>query len=423
MSEHLPSPERRRLLAMCAALPLATLPPAAFARDPGTYVDPALRGEWLPTDTLLADLPRLMQALAVPALAVAMVADGEVAWSRTWGVLRAGHPTKVDARTLFEAASLSKPVFAYLVLQLADDGALELDRPLVSYLRPDYLSEDPRIDAITVRDVLRHSTGLVNWREKPATEKLAPQVAPGTRVDYSGEAFFWLQLAVEHVSGKSLDALAQERLFGPAGMHDSTYAWSADADARSVYGHAAPGTDAAAPKQFFRDTWHAAQPVADAWGKPLEDWTWVDATRALPEVARRAPAGTVTWPGDVMANAAASLRTTATDYARFLRLCMRRPQRAGWELREVTRMAMLTPQLPLPGRWSQKTLGWNVEDTRVGPVFFHSGSNGDAFKTFALGDAARRRGLVVFTNSGGGNLLYRRIVRDATGLDLLAFDL
>ena len=55
-------------------------------------------------------------------------------------------------------------------------------------------------------------------------------------------------------------------------------------------------------------------------------------------------------------------------------------------------------------------------------MFFHSGSNAGIFKNFALGDAARQRALVVATNATQGNLLYRRVVRAATGLDLLAFD-
>ena len=89
----------------------------------------------------------------------------------------------------------------------------------------------------------------------------------------------------------------------------------------------------------------------------------------------------------------------------------------------MTRAAMLSRQIDVPGRWTGKGLGWNLESTARGPVFYHSGSNGGIFKAFALGDAARRRALVALTNAANGNLLYRRVVRAATGLDLLAFDL
>ena len=136
-----------------------------------------------------------------------------------------------------------------------------------------------------------------------------------------------------------------------------------------------------------------------------------------------APPGLVTWPGDIVANAAASLRTTVQDYATFMTLVMARKQRASWEISEATRQAMLTPQIRIPGRWTEKGLGWNMEATPDGPVFYHSGSNGDIFKNFAVGDAQRRRGIVVLTNGGSGSFVHQRIVRAATGYDLLSYDL
>ena len=134
------------------------------------------------------------------------------------------------------------------------------------------------------------------------------------------------------------------------------------------------------------------------------------------------PKGLVNWPGDILANAAASLRTTPSDYARFMALMVRTPH-APWQISEATRTAMLTKQIEVPGRWTDKGLGWNLEATPRGPVFYHSGSNGGIFKNFALGDARGQRALVALTNGGSGNVLYRRVVRAATGHDLLAFDL
>lgn len=384
---------------------------------------------WIPSDVLLSGLPRTMAAFAVPGLAIAVVEDGEVAWSRGFGTTHAGRGTPVQADTVFENASLSKPVFAYLVMQLADQGLIDLDRPLVQYCRPDFLGRHPWIELITARDVLRHSTGLPNWRKHPATEPLVPQARPGTRIDYSGEGFFWLQLVVETLTAQSLDETMQAHLFGPAGMRDSSYAWSPTLAESSVYGHRAhdkldeDGSASAMPPQMLREQWSAAQRVAERWGKPLSSWTYADATRALPEVIALSPPGLVTWPGDILANAAASLRTTVTDYAIFMRLMLARRQRAPWEIRETTRDAMLTAQIRVPGRWTEKGLGWNIETTSSGPVFYHAGSNGDIFRTFAIGDAARRRALVVLTNAGSGDIVYRRIVRAATGHDLLAFDL
>ncbi len=411
------SPSRRRWLAVSlAAACTAGLPPLASAAACGDAAD------WMLADGWLAGLPRLMQALGVPGVGIAVVEDGALRWSHCAGIANLQDGTPVGDGTVFEVASLSKPVFAYLVLQLVDRGVLDLDRPLVDYHRPDYLGNSPWLAKITARDVLRHSTGLPNWRKDPAHEKLEPAVAPGTRIDYSGEAIFWLQLAVERLTGESLDQSMQRLLWGPAGMRDSTYAWDPAFAMRSVHGHRAPDdATPAPPSQVLREQWNAAQRVADRIGKPLSAWRYADAARALPEVQAATPPGLVNWPGDILANAAASLRCTVQDYARFMALTVHARQ-APWELQDATRQAMLAKQIDVPGRWTDKTLGWNLEVTARGPVFFHSGSNSGIFKNFALGDAAGRRALVVMTNGANGALLYRRIVRAATGLDLLAFD-
>ena len=411
--------QRRRWLSSVAAMPLATLgwPRLASA---AACDDTA---NWIPPDDFLSDLPRLMQALRVPAIGMAVVERGEVVWACNLGVTNAETRAPVADDTLFEDASLSKPVFAYLVLQLADQGVIDLDAPLVRYRRMDYLADHPWVDRVTARDVLRHSTGMPNWRKDPAHEKLVPAAKPGTRIDYSGEAIFWLQLVVEKLTGESLDESMQRLLFGPAGMRDSSYTWSKDLAERSVYGHrAVEDEEAGMPPQMLRETWNAAQNVADRWGKPLSAWRYEDAQRALPEVQAITPKGLVNWPGDILANAAASLRTTPSGYARFMALMVRTP-RAPWQISEATRTAMLTRQIDVPGRWTDKGLGWNLEATPRGPVFYHSGSNGGIFKNFALGDARGQRALVALTNGGSGNVLYRRVVRAATGHDLLAFDL
>ena len=421
------SSRRQWLGASLGLLAFAAVAPGAVRAAPRRDDD----ADWIPSPAFLDDLPRQMQALGVPGIGIAVVEAGRLVWSRGFGVTHAQRRTPVTGTTLFEVASLSKPVFAYLVLQLVDRGQPALDRPLVEYLRPEYLGTGAAtkawLDAITVRDVLRHSTGLPDWRKDPANEPLVPAVQPATRIDYSGEAFVWLQRVVETVTGESLDQTAHRLLFDPAGMRDSSYAWSPALAERSVYGHRAPDAPAqpdergGMPPQMLREQWSAAQAVADRSGTPLSAWRYEDAARALPAVQAIATPGLVAWPADILANAAASLRCTVQDYARFMAL-MVHADPAAWELRPATRAAMLARQIDVPGRWTDKGLGWNLERTPRGPVFYHSGSNGGIFKSFALGDVARQRAVVVSTNAANGNVLYRRVVRAATGLDLLAFD-
>jgi CubicO group peptidase (beta-lactamase class C family) len=401
----------------CAAL-AALRPSPLRAADPAQYDHP-----WIPSEAFLAGLPEWMRAFGVPGLGIAVVEDGDVAWHRAFGVADTASGAAVDADSVFECASLSKPVFAYVALKLVDTGVLQLDRTLAHYHRPDYLAkDDPRLDRITVRDVLRHSSGLPNWREHPDREPLRTLAEPGKGVNYSGEAFYWLQLVAEQATGESLDQLARRHLFEPAGMRASTYTWSAHAARHSVIGEPAPGTTPTV--QTFHRQWSLLQPIAEARGKPLREWTWNDGVRALPQAQAAAPAGMFVWPGDLLANSAASLRGPVQDYARFIAHVMARPTRQCWEIGEDTRQAMLTPQMPLREGWLDKGLGWNLEridaNTRW---FFHGGANAGRYKTFTVGDPGRRRGLVVMTNGGGGTGVYQRVVRAATGRDLLAFDL
>lgn len=410
-------PSRRRLLG--SGLGLSLLGYSSSWLQAAPKVDPD--ADWIPPDDFLRDLPRQMQALGVPGIGIAVVERGRLAWSRGFGVLQVGSDARVDDDTLFEMASLSKPVFAYAVMQLVQRGDMALDARLVDYVRPDYLGASAWIERISVRDVLRHTTGLPNWRAHPDKEALAPAVAPGTRIDYSGEAFVWLQLAMEAVTGESLDQTARRLLFDPAGMRDSSYAWDAAMAARSVLGHRSPDDQRPATPQGLREAWSAALPVSEEWRLPLAEWRYADAVRALPR-ARAAAPQSVHWASDILANSAASLRCTVSDYARFMALMVAR-ETPAWALRPDTRAKMLQRQITVPGRWSDKSLGWNLEATARGPVLYHSGSNAGMFKTFALGDAVRQRAIVVATNASSGNVLYRRVVRAATGLDLLAFDL
>jgi CubicO group peptidase (beta-lactamase class C family) len=163
---------------------------------------------------------QLITGARVPGLSMAVIGDRQAL--TVCGVRNAIDRTAVDQQTIFGAVSLSKPLFAYAVLQLTDAGKLALDTPLSLHV-PDYVADDPRAAAVTVRHVLSHTSGLPNWRSVDLP--LKTYFAPGERFSYSGEGFVWLQRVVEAVTGESLDATLRRLIFDPLGMHRSSYIW------------------------------------------------------------------------------------------------------------------------------------------------------------------------------------------------------
>src|SRR5712692_9158601 len=124
-------------------------------------------------------------------------------------------PDVVDENTVFDGASLTKPVFAHAVLQLADQGHLSLDAPLGHYL-PNYIPNDDRASRISAKHVLSHSAGLPNWRN--ADFPLKTYFQPGDQFSYSGEGYLYLQKAIEAITGEKIHTLVERSVFQPFGM-------------------------------------------------------------------------------------------------------------------------------------------------------------------------------------------------------------
>lgn len=350
------------LLLAAAASPAsgqrAPHPTAAVKDGPGARLDELV--------------PRLMREGDVPGVSVAVVRDGSVAWHRTFGVKDAGTGAPVDDNTIFEAASLSKPVFAYAVMKLVDAGRLDLDAPLTKYLPGDYV-EDSRLPSITARRVLSHTTGFPNWR--PQGQRLKIELTPGERFSYSGEGFVYLQKAVESLTGQKMEAMVRRLVFDPLHMTSSSYTWQDRFEGRKATGHDASGT----PLRLQR---------------PAE-------------------------PGS-----ASTLQTTALDYAHFVIAVL-----DGVGLNTKTAAEMLRPQIFVDqtctncigkpsGPLSREVawgLGWGLQETEDGPSFWHWGDNGSGFHCYVVGYPRQRLGVVVFTNGLGGHGIIPDIVTAAVG--------
>ncbi|HJQ10213.1 MAG TPA: serine hydrolase [Gemmatimonadaceae bacterium] len=291
-------------------------------------------------------LPPLLDSAMIPGLALAILDRGDVVWSEGFGHGDAKGARVTANRTVFEAASLSKPVIAYAALKLVDAGQLDLDRPLVSYTSYPALSVDPRGQLITPRMVLAHTTGLQN--ELHGLDSLRFSFDPGSRFQYSGEGYALLGKAIEAITGKPLAESMKTLVFDPLQMTRSSFIWeSRFAD------------DAAIGQGPFGET----------------------RSRTRPTTAR----------------APSSLQTTATDYARFLRAIV---DTVG--LRPETWRLMMTPAVDVaPGvSWG---LGWAIEKDSTDYRIAHHGDNSNsAFTAFTLIDVPRQCGFVYFTNSTNG---------------------
>lgn len=304
-----------------------------------------------------SNLRSLLSAARVPGASMAVVRqDSTIVCAEGFTNIESG--AVVSADTIFDAASLSKPVFAYAVLQLVDAGRLSLETRLSEWA-PEYVADDPRAHVVTVGHALSHRTGLPNWRSDGAP--LRTHHAPGQRFSYSGEGFTWLQRTVEAITGEPLESLMRRLVFAPLGMKTSSYVW---------------------------------QPAFEA-------------NYAAPH-DRSQKAGNKRKPDNAMA--AFSLHTTAADYSCFLRAVL-----AGKRLRPGTAAQWLAPQVALQsddsridagGAWG---LGWGLEPEQG--TFFQWGDNDQGrHKTFAIGSIREQAAVVIFTNGFNGMSIVPELV-------------
>ena len=189
---------------------------------------------------LQKSIPAEMQTHAVPGASIAIVRHGKTVSLQAFGTKSVKTHAAVTTDTIFEAASLSKPVFAYGVLKLVDQGKLNLDTPLTTYIPNPFIPDEPQLNKITARFVLSHRTGFPNWPGDGG--KIPIYFTPGTRFSYSGEGYIYLQKVVEHITGKPLNDYMTEAVFTPLKMTSTSYVWRPAFDAVTATGHDQDGT-------------------------------------------------------------------------------------------------------------------------------------------------------------------------------------
>lgn len=305
-------------------------------------------------------------------MAVGVIEQGQVLTPVFTGVRNAETRASMTADTVFEAASLSKPVFAYLCMRLVDQGLLDLDKPLAEIEPNARMAHDERYKKITARLVLSHRTGLPNW----GGDKLDLNFDPGTSFGYSGEGYVYLGAVIEKLTGQALGQLFAKEVFGPLQMSHSSFVWQASYTAKASSAH-------------------------NQLGQVQQDRN-----------------------RNEKINTAASLYTTVGDYSRFTTAVM-----AGQGLKPESARAMLTGQGAATfgqeqpqgsGKPMQWALGWGVLPKGKDTVYWHWGDNGN-FKAFVLWQAQSKDGLVYFANSSEGHALLGAVVEKMDPVAAKAF--
>ncbi|MFP5287703.1 MAG: serine hydrolase, partial [Thermoanaerobaculia bacterium] len=341
----------------------------------------------LPAVTLRGE-PRVAWALAdrmqhydTPGVSIAVIDGGKLAWARGYGVLQAGGTAPVTTDTLFEAASISKPITAVAAMRLVENGRLALDEDVNRWLRSWKVpaSELTRERKVTLRRLLSHTAGvsghgfrgyapgervptlleILQGRAPANTEPLTIEFVPGSKLLYSGGGYLVIQQLLADVTRRPFDAVARASVLAPAGMRDSTFA-----------------------QPLPRREWHRAASGHDEKGVPMPGgWN------AYPELA---PAGLWSSAGDVARFAVEMLRATRGE-SRMLG-----PRWAK---------EMLEPQQP--GGWG---LGFELHGTGNAARFGHTGSVFGYRSAFVVYPATGQ-GAVVMTNSDNGVPLVEEILR------------
>ena len=357
-----PMNRRRFLIAGSSILPLA-----ACAHRAAT------------SDDFETEIPGLMAEFSVPGVSVAVIHDAKIVWARGFGLKSVATREPMNVETIFEAGSMSKPVFAYVALKLCEKGVIGLDQPLAKFAPEPFIKGDPKIGLVTPRHILSHSSGLPNWRS--GKEPLRINFTPGTQYRYSGEGYYYLQSVITHLKGKvdrsdcakfeadfevcasDIDDFLRRTLLEPFGMKSSGYGLEEKI-------------------QKLKASPHGGKGQALPQGKPSRTG-----------MTRYASAG--------------ALHCTPTDFAKFMIEILNPKPADEFRLTRSTLEEMIRPHVKVVnGEWvSAWGLGWQIQSNGL---INHGGDNA-GFHCHAIASPKAKSGFVVMTNGDGGPGLIQKL--------------
>lgn len=348
-------------------------------------------GTKISIDSLQHKIEYLMKVANVSGLGISVFNENKPVFSKTFGLANVQKDEPLTQNSILYACSFAKNIFAYISMQLVEEKKLDLDKPLVEYLdRPlvaikiggfkrgyQDLKDDARLNKITARMCLTHSTGFPNWRWFEADKKLKIKFEPGTRYSYSGEGLFLLQFVIEQITGKGLETLSQERVFKPFGMTNTSQVWQTRFDSSICYGH-------------------------NAKGEPYELMKWNEAS------------------------AGGSMSTTLADYTKFYGAFIQ-----SKNLGAETFKLMTTPQIRIkskqqfgPDAWIDGSdndaielsygLGVGMFKTPYGRAFFKEGHD-DGWGHYSICFPNKKIAIIIMTNNDNGESIFKELLAYAIG--------
>lgn len=295
-----------------------------------------------------------LQENKIPTLGLGIIENGKLQKVKVFGEIKKG--ISAPYNTIFNVASLTKPVTAIVALKLVSLGKWSLDEPVYKYYTDPDVVNDPRNKELTTRIILSHQTGFPNWRFMNESKKLNFQFEPGTKYQYSGEGYEYLRKALEKKFNKSLQKLAEELVFKPLKMEDTSFVWTKNLDtSRLAIGYDKDG----------------------------------NAYKSLKNLTP---------------NAADDLTTSIEDYGKFLVNVMN-----GGNLSDQVFAEMVSPQVATKNG-KHFGLGFEIYNFKNGDFAISHGGADKGVQTIFFIFPKTKKGLIIFTNVDDGYKVYEKLL-------------